>query len=218
MQSQLSDQAASVEHCLTCQGINIESLTQASKYQHLGLGNLSRSRKTCRMCDFLCKSLQDSWCLGGFFDITDIWNDTWSLDIQLTEGPRPKLRLTATSPNGISVDEDLSVHTDELDPATLKGLCPRLSLPSSTSSHRSYATARKWIAECSSGHPYVQGSGKTEIPRLNVFYANIKDRPRRLVHVQSQGSGLLLQLVDALSVAHAYATLSHCVRKSAALR
>jgi hypothetical protein len=183
MQSQLSDQAASMGLCLTCLGINIESLAQPSGHQHLSLGKLRQSRETCRMCGFPCKTFDDSWCLVGRVDITDIWNDTCSLDMQLTEGPRPRLRLTLSNMTGTSVVEDLLLHTDELDPATLVGLCPHLSLPSSTGSHESYATARKWIAECVSGHPHVQGSGKTEIQQPKLFRSNIKDRPRRLVHV-----------------------------------
>jgi hypothetical protein len=197
--------------CLTCLGINIESLSQASGYQHLDLGNLRRSREICRMCDFLYKAFEDSYCLFGRFDITDIWNDTWSLDMQLTEGVRPNLRLTVSNATGTSGVEDLLVHTDDLDPATLTGLCPHLSLPSSTNSHESYATARKWIGECASGHPHISESGDTEIQQLEVSHFDIRDRPRRLVHVQSRGSGLLLRLVDPLSIGHAYATLSHCV-------
>jgi hypothetical protein len=218
MQSPRSDQAASMGHCLTCQGINIESLAQESGYQHLGLGSLRRSRETCRMCDFLCKVFEESAdFVGRLFDVMEVWKDTWSLHMQLTEGLRPKLRLKASNTTGPPVIEDLAVRTDELDPARLKGLFSNLSLPTSTSSHESYATAREWIGECVLGHPHAQGSGKTDIQLLEVLRSDIKDRPRRLVHVRSCGSSLVLQLVDALSVTHAYATLSHCVRKSASL-
>lgn len=204
-----------MKDCLTCLGINIESLAQASGYQHLGLGNLRRSRKTCRMCDFLCKVFEDPWCLVGRSDITDIWNDTWSLHMQLSEGLRPKLRLTASTTTGTRVVEGLPVHTDELDPAVLMGIRPRLSLPSSTRSSESYATAREWIRECLAGHPHVQGFKNPGTQDSWMVQSESKDRPRRLVHVQPRGSGLLLRLTDALSATQAYATLSHCVRKSA---
>jgi hypothetical protein len=199
-------------HCLICQGIDIESLAQASGYQHLSLGNLRRSREECRMCDFLCEALQDPWCLMGRSDTTDIWNNTWSFNMQLTDGLRPKLRLTVSAPTESPVIADLTAHTDEGDPAKWVGLLPRLPLPSSTSSHESYATARKWIGDCLSGHSHVPQSGEIEIRHPEVCHSDSNDRPRRLVNVQSRGTGLLLMLNDALSVSQPYATLSHCVR------
>lgn len=204
-----------MEHCLNCQGINIESLAQASGYQHFGLGNLRRSRKTCRMCDFLCQALEDSLRLSLRSDITDIWNDSWSLNTQLSDGPRPKLRLTVSTTTGPRVIEDLPIRTEEDDPAILVGIRPRLPLSSSTRSSESYAIARKWIRECLSGHPHVQTSGTLGTQDPWTSQSNSKDRPRRLVHVQPRGSGLLLMLTDALSAAQAYATLSHCVSNSA---
>lgn len=209
---------ASTELCPTCQGINIESLAQASGYQHLSLGNLLRSRETCRMCDFLCKAferLED--LVVREEDLTDMWTDTWSFNMQLTGRPRPKLCLTASNPTGQFVVETLTVHTDEDDPAISVGLLPRLSLPSSMRSYESYATARRWIGDCLSGHPNTRGhmSAKTEIQQLEVCFSNSKERPLRLVHVRPRGHGMLLRLTDALSVDHTYATLSHCVRNSA---
>ena len=241
-------------HCPSCQGINIENLTRASAYQHLGLGDLRRSREECRMCDLLCKAFEENpYCLAAQPDNTDIWNNTWSLDMHLTEGLRPKLRLMASVPNGPPVVGELDIHTEEHDPARSVGFLPRLSLPISTRSHESHATARKWIEDCMLGHPYTQGCEETETqPRganHKVDFANVhsrralpvdtskvnvlvsppcqlsktsqpdsNDRPRRLLHVQSRGTGLLLRLTDALSVSRAYATLSHCVRKPASLR
>ena len=167
------------------------------------------------MCDFLCKVFEGSWCLVGRGDRMDMWSDTWSLNMQLTKRLRPNLCLTASNPTGSSIVEELTVHTDEDDPAGLVGLLPRLSLPSSTRSHESYATTRSWIGDCLFGHPNARGrkSAKTEIQNLEACFSNSKDIPRRLVHVQPRGSGMLLRLTDALSVTHTYATLSHCVRK-----
>lgn len=206
-------------HCIICQGINIESLAQASGYQHLSLGNLRRSREKCRMCDFLCEAFRYPCWLVGHSDNLDIWNNTWSLKMQLTDRPRPNLRLTASAPTELPIIADLTIHTDEGDPARLEGLLPRLSLPSSTSSHESYATARKWIGDCLSGHSHVHQSGDIEVWHPEVRHSDSNDRPQRLVHVQSRGSGLLLRLTDALLGSHPYATLSHCVSnvKSASL-
>jgi hypothetical protein len=145
------------------------------------------------------------------------WDDTWFLNLRLTEGVRPSLRLTASPSSWMSVDLELAIYTDEGDPAILSGLRPLLSLPSNTRSCESYATARGWIQECLSEHPRAQESGRAEVRRPRTSQLEVKDRPRRLVHVQSRGSGLLLRLVDALSDTQAYATLSHCVRKSAIL-
>lgn len=202
-----------MEHCPACQGINIESPAHASKYHDLGLGYLRRSRETCRMCDFLCKAFEEPLSLEHFMEI---WDDTSLFNVQFTKGLRPNLRVTVSTPTGVSVCENLTIHTNEDDPATQVGLLPRLSLPSSTRSCQSYATARKWIGDCLSGHPDVRGcmSRGAEIQQSEVGHLDPKGRLRRLVHVQPRGSGLLSRITDSSSAAHAYATLSHCVRKS----
>jgi hypothetical protein len=175
------------------------------------MANLRRSSEECRMCDLLCKALQD-----GLGDMNSIWDDTRCLNLRLTKELRPSLHLEASSPTGPTIFKLLTVHTEEDDPSILAGLRPRLPLRSSTSSSESYATAREWIRECMSGHPHVsaQGLGNLEIKHSGMSSSDRADKPRRLVHLQPCGSGLMLRLIDALSDAQAYATLSHCVRKS----
>jgi hypothetical protein len=203
--------------CALCQGINIESLAQSSGYRHLGLGKLRRSRDTCQMCDLLCIVIEDPSCqlaYDGKSDVSEIWNDTWSLNLQLAEGIRPSLSVAAYSPSNRRYSV-LEVDTDLDDPAILVGLRPLSPLASSTKSFESFATARKWIGDCMAGHPHVRGitSGKIGVQQSGERHVDSNDRPHRLVHVQSRGSGLLLKLTDAASIAQAYVTLSHCVRK-----
>lgn len=200
--------------CATCQGINIKSLAQAPGYQHLSLDKLHRSREICRVCDSLCAALEDPECCVGDFDTTDIWNDEWSLNMRLSGGLRPNLQLTASTRTGWYSIAEMIVYTDEDDPAVTLGLRPLLSLPSNTRSRESYATARRWLGECLASHARISGSEDTEIELPAVGHSDSNHKPRRLVHVHSCETGLMLRLVDALSVSQAYVTLSHCVRES----
>lgn len=205
-------------HCPTCQGINVESLTQPFGYQHLSLLALRRSSEHCQVCSLFCSALEHPDTSKGVPDPNDIWQDAWSLYIRLTSGSRPQVRLVGWCDYNCVVTSEISVHSSDNDPSIKFGIRPLRCLPANTMSDASFATARSWIAEC------ISYDKKKEVPELKAELKaswqtlDWNDWPKRLLMVQQSDSGITLKLMTTLPHAQAYTALSHCVDKALAFR